>query len=492
MSEKIIHYKELKSIRDKHEKDIIVLCHGALDIIHPGHLIHFEEAKGLGDILVVTITGDNYILKKRGFSFTEGERAKQVAALEIVDYVSIIQEPSAVTGIENLKPDFYVKGSEFRDLLLDKTKNIFREKELVEIFGGQIYFTTGKRFSSTKIGHFLHDSPEAVQEKPFIKNHKVLFRDISKYGFKLEELKRFIIDANKLKVCVLGETIIDEWVYMKLQTISQKSRCMTGEEISSIKQIGAAGIIAKHLANFVNRVDLYTNYFPEENISNLQVFPLNRSHLVKTRFVNIENNVALFESKKLTVKDIDNIIFPNFNAYDVVLIADFGHGLLDADIINEKINNSRGTFVATMVQTNSSNYGFNLPFKYKNFNYCSMNRTEAELCLQKRNLSMDVLVEEVSKLIGFSSISVTDGDNGSYIKFDDNLFHMPTLSETIIDTIGCGDAYFAFSSLAVFLQNHSQFIALVGNIGAAAMAQKLCNESSISGEEFLTIGKIVI
>ena len=108
------------------------------------------------------------------------------------------------------------------------------------------------KYSSTKIGHFLRDSTEAVQDNPFAGNNKIFFKDISEHGFILENLKKFIIDAKKLKVCVIGETIIDEWVYIKLSTISQKSKCLTGEETLRNKQVGGAGIIAKHLANFVN------------------------------------------------------------------------------------------------------------------------------------------------------------------------------------------------------------------------------------------------
>ena len=63
MSDKIIHYKDLSTIREKHKNSKIVLCHGAFDLIHTGHLIHFEEAKSLGNILVITLTGDNHIIK---------------------------------------------------------------------------------------------------------------------------------------------------------------------------------------------------------------------------------------------------------------------------------------------------------------------------------------------------------------------------------------------------------------------------------------------
>src|SRR6202795_3026636 len=80
---KIVPLAELTDVRARFRGKTIVLCHGAFDLIHMGHLIHFEEARSLGDVLVVTITADRHITKKRSVSFTEEYRARQLAALEI-------------------------------------------------------------------------------------------------------------------------------------------------------------------------------------------------------------------------------------------------------------------------------------------------------------------------------------------------------------------------------------------------------------------------
>jgi sugar/nucleoside kinase (ribokinase family) len=72
------------------------------------------------------------------------------------------------------------------------------------------------------------------------------------------------------------------------------------------------------------------------------------------------------------------------------------------------------------------------------------------------------------------------------------VFALPTLGTSIVDTIGCGDAYFALSSIAAMLGCPVPFVALAGSIGAAAVAQRRGNETPVSEQEFLTIGKIVI
>ena len=81
---KILSVDGLTVLRTQCADRSIVLCHGAFDMVHMGHLIHFEDARALGDILVVTITADRHITKKRSVSFSEEYRARQLAALEEV------------------------------------------------------------------------------------------------------------------------------------------------------------------------------------------------------------------------------------------------------------------------------------------------------------------------------------------------------------------------------------------------------------------------
>ncbi len=145
-----------------------------------------------------------------------------------------------------------------------------------------------------------------------------------------------------------------------------------------------------------------------------------------------------------------------------------------------------------MAQVNSSNYGYNLPIKHAGADYYSLNRTEAELCLHERDLPLEALVDRAAALLNAEALAVTDGEHGVTLKVGDQLFGLPSLSVSAVDTIGCGDAFFALSSIGVATGFTAPVIALVGSIGAAAMTQRRCNESPVTEEEFLTIGKIVI
>ncbi|MEI8218876.1 MAG: adenylyltransferase/cytidyltransferase family protein, partial [Elusimicrobiota bacterium] len=100
----------------------IVLCHGVFDLVHLGHIRYFTQAKKEGDILVVTLTKDKYVKRGPGRPvFNEYLRAEMLACLEIVDFVAVVDSPTAIECITALKPDVYVKGPDYKDKKTDIT-----------------------------------------------------------------------------------------------------------------------------------------------------------------------------------------------------------------------------------------------------------------------------------------------------------------------------------------------------------------------------------
>ncbi len=126
----------------------VVLCHGVFDLLHYGHILHFEEARRQGDALVITITPDVYVNKGPDRpAFTEAYRAQMLAALEIVDYVAINKWPSAVEMLQIVQPDVYAKGPDYRDHQADVSGKIGDEEAAVRAAGGRIYYTEDITFS---------------------------------------------------------------------------------------------------------------------------------------------------------------------------------------------------------------------------------------------------------------------------------------------------------------------------------------------------------
>lgn len=137
---------EYKKISNK-----IVLCHGCFDLMHPGHIKYFQASKKMGDILVVTLTPDEYVDKGPGRPvYNQNLRSESISALECVDYVAINKWPTAVETLRLLKPDIYVKGQEF-EKLEDKTGKIQKEADIVREIGAELRFTHEIVFSSTRL-----------------------------------------------------------------------------------------------------------------------------------------------------------------------------------------------------------------------------------------------------------------------------------------------------------------------------------------------------
>ncbi len=135
----------------KDQENTIVLCHGAFDLMHPGHIKHFQAAKEMGDILIVTVTPDVYVDKGSGRpAYNQNLRVESIAALECIDYVAINKWPTAEETLKLLKPDIYVKGQEFKDIE-DKTGKIQKEYKLAKELGIEVKFTHEIVFSSTKL-----------------------------------------------------------------------------------------------------------------------------------------------------------------------------------------------------------------------------------------------------------------------------------------------------------------------------------------------------
>ena len=123
--------KKLQNLKNKKKK--IVLCHGVFDLLHLGHIEHFKSAKKFGDYLIVSITQDQFIKKGPGRPlFNQQQRIEFLKNIKVIDHVVLSKSESSIDIINTVKPDYYVKGSEYKDYSKDKTKKIILEEKAVK------------------------------------------------------------------------------------------------------------------------------------------------------------------------------------------------------------------------------------------------------------------------------------------------------------------------------------------------------------------------
>ena len=154
MNNKIVSFQDLikiSSLKRKQNKKI-VLCHGVFDLLHIGHIKHFEEAKNFGDVLIVTVTPDKFVIKGPNRpAFNANLRLEALQALECVDYVSINKWATASQTIKSLKPHVYCKGPDYKKRENDITKKIYEEEVAIKSVKGSIMFTKSESFSSSNL-----------------------------------------------------------------------------------------------------------------------------------------------------------------------------------------------------------------------------------------------------------------------------------------------------------------------------------------------------
>ena len=239
----IISKKEIQKIK-KNSKKKIVLCHGAFDLIHPGHIDHLEKAKKLGDILVVTLTADKF-LKKHLHSpiYKENERLNFLKKIKIIDYVFIINSETAIPVLEILKPNFYCKGKEY--LTSDQIGNLNIEKKAARRNNCKIVYLGSNIKSSTNlIAQNFFDITDNNLKKNLKKNK----------DFKINDLIKKI---KKLNVLVIGETIFDKYTHVELKGISPKSNILS--YIKKNEMIMPGGALASYffIKSFIKKTNFY-------------------------------------------------------------------------------------------------------------------------------------------------------------------------------------------------------------------------------------------
>jgi rfaE bifunctional protein nucleotidyltransferase chain/domain len=491
---KVVPFDDLPILSDKlkSEGKKIVLCHGVFDLLHPGHFKHFEAAKKLGDYLFVTITDDAHVNKGPGRPiFNENIRAETLAAIEVVDFVSISRYSLALNAIEALKPDFYVKGQEYKVDKDDITGGIIDERNKVEEFGGKLAFTDEVQFSSTKL---INRNLDYAKDE--VKDYLVGLRKKTSF----DKIKADFDKISEYRVLVIGDIILDEYTFVQPLGKASKSATITAKKLNSELYAGGVLAVANHISNFVKEVTLITTYglnFGKNylelihdrlnpNVVFNPIFCDDRPTVLKRRYLD-----KIFKSKLFEIIEIEDAPLPHAirdkiinqtydlaEKYDLVLVSDFGHGLLDPFII-EHITH-QPVFVAVNAQTNSANFGFNLLTKYRRCNYFSIDENECRLALHDRYSDIDHLLRSLMEHTSANMAAITLGVRGSMVSNRESIpVIAPVLSNEVVDTIGAGDAYLAITSLLAKNGNPPEEIAFIGNAIGAMAVQILGNKSFI-------------
>ena len=471
-------------------------CHGVFDLLHPGHVEHLEEARRLADVLVVSVTSDNYVNKGPGRPiYGIDHRLKMLASLEIVDLVFQSNSPSALVAIDHVKPDFFVKGPDYQSLDDDITGNITLERNQVEKTGGSLVFTQAPSMSSSQIinSQGLAHSPEAQR----------WLHDF-RQAFGAEEVVDWINRISELNIVVVGEMIVDEYIFCDPLGKTSKEPVLAFLTNSSERQVGGALAIANHCRGLGANVTLVTRFGNDEpgnfaqtagQNSGLSLKVQRSNHhktIVKTRFVDQHTGAKVFESYEMTDEPITSaedvefaqLLQETAKDTDVVLVADYGHGLMTERAIGS-LTMATGV-VAVNTQSNAGNRGFNSISRYPRVDVVSLNGGEISLELRAKHARVSDLLPDLGARTGARWIAVTEGAKGMALwSRTDGVTEMPAFTERVRDRVGAGDALFAAVSLFLAVGAPQQVVGLFGNLAGAAMVSDLGNRHTVKAVDLL-------
>ena len=468
----------------------VVHCHGVFDLLHPGHIRHFQAAKKFGDILVVTLTQDRFVKKGPGRPvFNQRLRAESLAAIGCIDHVAINLWPDSVETIKKLKPDVYVKGSDYANRDDDVTGKIYDEEKAVLTVGGRMEFTNDISFSSTHLinNYFSVFSQEAER-----------FLQVFRERYTADDIIGLLKAFRDKKILVIGDAIIDEYHYAVAIGKPSKSACVSAQFVREEKYSGGAMSIANHIGGFCDDVHLLTclgkmdtqEKFIRQNLKpNVRAkffYRPDAPTVVKRRFVNPFQHAKMFEVCYLCDDDLDGIIEEQISEYlgtiigyyDLVVAADFGHGFIGSRLVETLCEGAR--YLAVNAQANSANLGFNIVTKYPKSHYVCIDEREIRLAEHSKHGSIKDMVYHIAGRMQAETISVTLGEEGALAYRAGNGFStVPIFSDGVIDTVGAGDAFLAITSLTALAGQPTDVIGFIGNAVGALAVRIVGNKESI-------------
>jgi bifunctional ADP-heptose synthase (sugar kinase/adenylyltransferase) len=269
------------------------------------------------------------------------------------------------------------------------------------------------------------------------------------------------LDAVKdLRVLVVGDAIRDHYIFVRpLGKSTKESVLSVGYEREETYK-GGVWAAAAHLAELCARVDV-----------------MHGPHvMVNTRFVEGPNNRKLFTLHRM--HDEPAARMPDIGDYDLVIVADFGHGTLTAELIAQIAREAR--FLSVNAQTNSSNFGFNLVTRYPRADFVVIDELEARLAAQDRVSPIEAVIER----LGFANIVVTLGGQGAIgYRQGEGFYREPARAGAVVDTMGAGDAFLAVASVFAAAGFPIRELVSIGNTAGAAKVGVVGHRRAVSKED---------
>jgi rfaE bifunctional protein kinase chain/domain/rfaE bifunctional protein nucleotidyltransferase chain/domain len=455
----------------------VIMCHGVFDIVHPGHLRHLLYAKSKGDVLVVSVTADEHISKANVRPYVPEElRAINLAAFEMVDYVVIDRDPTPLTNLRRLQPDFYAKGYEYMSAGIHPRTQ--EEMTVLESYGGEVLFTPGDVvYSSSQL---IEISPPSIAADKLV----VLMNG---EGLTFDDLRHALSKLAGLRVHVVGDTIVDSYTQCSMIGGMTKTPTISVRFESKQDFTGGAAIVAKHLRAAGGDVT-FTTVMGDDALRDQVLTDLEDQgvHCVpvidSTRPTTSKNAIVVGGYRLLKIDTLDNrsiseriltqlVQQVRTTPTDAVVFSDFRHGIFNRHTVPALVDAIPPEAFRVADSQVASRWGNILDFT--GFDLITPNEREARFALGDQDSVVRPLGVELFRRARCKTLMLKLGDRG-LITFRDrpvtdarSFFTIDSFADRAVDPVGAGDALLAYATLAMVATRNEAIASILGAFAAA-------------------------
>ena len=260
----------------------------------------------------------------------------------------------------------------------------------------------------------------------------------------LDSALALIESVKDYRVLFIGDRIVDEYHYVESLGKSPKEHLIPMRYVSEEVFDGGVVAAANHAKSFCKHVRVS----PTNNVTR-KVRMVDKTYLRKLAEIHYpEDTVPLLEEGSIP--------------FDVLVVADFGHGTIDLEWAHKC---SGMSFVAVNAQTNSANIGYNLITKYPRADYIVIDEPEARLAAADRTGHIEDVIHKLAHG-RCERFVVTHGTHGAYGYDHGKFYHCKAFTDRVVDTMGAGDAFFAVTA-PMAKTGSMEDLLLIGNAAGA-------------------------
>jgi rfaE bifunctional protein kinase chain/domain len=468
-------------IRKKVGNDLrVVFVWGNFNVVHPGHLRLLNFAAECGDFLVVGVTDDG----QPGTLVQVELRLEGVRAIGIVDY-SFLLRVAPEDFIAKLRPDIVVKGKEHE-------QHSNPEQPIVESYGGKLLFSSGEvRFSSLDLlQQELRETNLSTIRKPadYAERH----------GIDVVKLAVFVRRLTSLRVLVLGDLIVDEYITCDPLGMSQEDPTIVVTPIMQDLFVGGAGIVAAHARGLGADVQLFgvvgndqTAIFAQEKLNAYGV----QAHLIvddsrpttlKQRFR--AHGKTLLRVSHLRQHDISSElvgqlldqIAPAIEQAELLVFSDFNYGCLPQTLVDEVIGLCARRSVMMVADSQASSQIGDIS-RFQGMHLIAPTEYEARLAIRDSGSGLTVMANALHRKSRAGYVFITLGAEGLLIHAPTSMSNglmtdqLPAFNTAPRDVSGAGDSLLTCAAMALAVGANVWESAYLGSIAAACQVSRVGN-----------------